>query len=126
METRGGTYCGFAGREATWAPSVNLYEAQRAYRVCVDLPGVDKATINVSVTPPADVGESPRLVLTGERPVPRSPVTSHQDGGRIKVHRMELDHGPFRREIELPNDVQHAAISASYHGGFLWIELPKA
>ena len=124
MEMREGTYCGFAGGEPAWAPSVNLYEAERAYRVCVDLAGVDKSTIDVTVRPPEDLGEPARLVVRGERPVPRSPVAA--DAGRVKVHRMELDHGPFCREIELPEDVAADGISASYHGGLLWVELPKS
>ena len=33
----------------TWTPSVNLYETETAYLVCVDLAGVDKDKIDVSI-----------------------------------------------------------------------------
>ncbi len=33
----------------TWTPSVNLYETDHAYLVCVDLAGVDKEKIDVEV-----------------------------------------------------------------------------
>jgi HSP20 family molecular chaperone IbpA len=38
---------------------------------------------------------------------------------------MEIDHGPFVREVELPDDIDHEAIRATYRVGLLWIELPK-
>ncbi len=118
-------FCGFAGPEPTWSPSVNLYEAESAYRVCMDLAGVDKATIDVSVR--SAEGDRPAtLSVSGQRPVPRSPVASRPGGSRVKVHRMELDHGPFCREVELPRDVDQEAVSATYRSGLLWVELPKA
>lgn len=116
-------FCGFAGPEPSWSPSVNLYEADRAYRVCVDLAGVEKATIDVSVKADDGAGVA-RLIVSGSRPVPRSPVAT-PGSGRIKVHRMELDHGSFCREVELPQDVDHEGVSATYRDGLLWVELPK-
>ena len=103
----------------TWTPSVNLYETESAYVVCVDLAGVDKEKIDLTVA-------DQRLKLRGSRTVPL-----HPDGGeelsnkRIKVHLMEIDHGGFSREVELPHDVEHDKISANYRNGLLWIELPK-
>jgi len=124
-EPRQDAFCGFAGPEPSWAPSVNLYETEHAYRVCVDLAGVEKSSIDVAVRGASPDGNA-RLTVSGSRPVPRSPVTSRSGSGRVKVHRMELDHGPFCREIELPQDVDHDAVSATYRSGLLWIELPKS
>lgn len=114
-------YCGFAHTDQTWAPSVNLYETNDAYRVCVDLAGVDKERIELSV-------HGPLLMIRGEREVPRSPQASRAvaAANRARVHRMEIDHGPFAREVELPADVDSQAISATYRNGLLWVELPKA
>lgn len=112
-------YCGFAPTDQTWAPSVNLYETNDAYRVCADLAGVDKQRIDVSVN-----GQI--LIIRGEREVPRSPHAAHAAGPqRARVHRMEIDHGCFCREVELPADIEPQAISATYRNGLLWIELPK-
>ena len=44
---------------------------------------------------------------------------------RIRVHLMEIDHGSFCREVELPEDVDRKRIAANYRNGMLWIELPK-
>ena len=38
---------------------------------------------------------------------------------------MEIDHGSFCREVELPNDVANDKIIATHRNGLLWIELPK-
>ena len=45
---------------------------------------------------------------------------------RMRVHLMEIDHGPFTREVELPPDADKAGITATYRNGMLWIEIPKA
>ena len=105
----------------TWTPSVNLYETETAYLVCVDLAGVEKDKIEVVLT-------EGRLRLRGARAVPIQPdggeAEAHQ-GKRLRVHLMEIDHGGFSREVELPHDVQHDRVSANYKDGLLWIELPK-
>ena len=109
-------YYGFIANE-TWAPSVNLYETEDAYKVCVDLAGVDKKKIDIEVV-------EQRLVLRGTRAVP----TCHDRrsaSSKPKLHLMEIDHGPFVREVELPRDVEKENISAKYDNGMLWIELPK-
>ena len=126
----------------TWTPNVNLYENDTAYLVCVDLAGVDKEKIEVVVA-------DQRLTLKGTRLVPApeevvaqaaaaaaaAAATNHGAPGgadaahqppRLKVHVMEIDHGPFCREVELPENVDKERISASHRNGLLWIELPKA
>lgn len=107
----------------TWTPNVNLYESETTYLVCVDLAGVDKEKISVLVA-------DQKLTLRGTRLVP----TPQPDGDvqaiaphpqRLRVHVMEIDHGPFCREVELPADVVHERITATHLNGLLWIELPK-
>lgn len=103
----------------TWTPDVNLYESEVSYLVCVDLAGVDKEKIDLEV-------REHRLLLRGARTVPAH--TDDEPGigkGRLRVHLMEIDHGPFARTVELPQNVQRDRISAQYRNGMLWIELPK-
>ena len=45
---------------------------------------------------------------------------------RVRVHLMEIDHGAFSREVELPENVDQGKIIAAYRNGMLWIEMPKA
>lgn len=107
----------------TWTPSVNLYETSAGYLVCVDLAGVDKEKIDVEV-------QENRLRLHGNRivPMPEEPEDENPEieGRRVRVHLMEIDHGSFSREVELPEHVDKDRISATYRNGMLWIEIPKA
>jgi HSP20 family molecular chaperone IbpA len=60
----------------------------------------------------------------GAGPVPADQPEPHAH--KMRVHLMEIDHGPFTREVELPPDADKAGISATYLNGMLWIEIPKA
>src|SRR4051794_6737873 len=72
----------------TWTPSVNLYETDTGYLVCVDLSGVDKEKIEITV-------EHQILRLRGQRSVPTRADGSEGDlhHRRVRVHLMEIDHG---------------------------------
>jgi HSP20 family protein len=107
----------------TWTPNVNLYEAEDAYMVCVDLAGVDKEKIDIEV-------DGRRLTIKGTRNVPLyTPAQTVAEGepprNRARVHLMEIDHGAFARVVELPHDVAQRKITADHRNGILWIELPK-
>jgi HSP20 family protein len=104
----------------TWTPQVNLYENESSYIVCVDLAGVVKEEIDLQV-------HRQSLTLRGNRLVPTQPREGAPDANQPKyrVHLMEIDHGPFVREVELPQDVEADKISATYRNGMLWIDLPK-
>ena len=116
----------FFSLNETWTPNVNLYENRTSYLVCVDLAGVDKEKIDVEVV-------DQRLKLRGVRPVPQCEESEPEPPGaaapgttrRIRVHLMEIDHGAFAREVELPADADRESITANYRNGLLWIEIPK-
>ena len=120
------SYFSFCPSE-TWTPSVNLYETAESYLVCADLAGVDKEKIDVEVN-----GQV--LKLRGSRAVPAHVDAAGEAGAgeavahgqkRVRIHLMEIDHGGFCREVELPEDVDRERIAANYRNGMLWIELPK-
>lgn len=102
----------------TWTPNVNLYETETYYLVCVDLAGVEKDKIDIEVA-------DGQLSLKGHRSVPVQSPASTSDQARVRVHLMEIDHGSFRRHVELPKDVLNEQITATYENGLLWIQLPK-
>lgn len=125
MEQVNKGYYGFYPSD-TWTPSVNLYETAASYLVCVDLAGVEKEKIDVEV-------HENRLRLKGTRAVPMKASgkesgeeSGETDSKRVRVHLMEIDHGSFSREVELPENVDQFKILAEYRNGMLWIEIPKA
>jgi HSP20 family protein len=105
-------YYSFYANE-TWTPSVNLYETDESYQVCVDLAGVDKEKIDIEV-------HGQRLTIKGN-----SETGTESQHRRTRVHLMEIDHGAFMRVVELPRDVVNQRITAEHRNGILWIELPK-
>lgn len=103
----------------TWMPPVNLYETESEYLLCVDLAGVEKDKMDLSVADGV-------LRLRGRRAVPHWPAASSEPPPQhLRVHLMEIDHGPFSRAVELPRNVDSDAISAVHANGLLWIRLPK-
>lgn len=108
---------GFFYPNENWTPNVNLYETGSAYLVCVDLAGVDKEKIDVEVA-------DQRLKLRGARATP-SYSAEGETQEKVRVHLMEIDHGAFTREVEIPADADRHNISATYRNGLLWIEIPK-
>jgi HSP20 family protein len=86
--------------------------------VCVDLSGVEKEKIDIEVV-------NGRLRMSGNRAVPMWTDGETKTNIRIRMHLMEIDHGSFARDVELPQDVHHEQINARYRDGMLWIELPK-
>ncbi len=109
------SYFNYSLNEA-WRPNVNLYETDSAYLVCVDLAGVEKQEIDVTV-------KQHMLHIRGTRAIPTSKGLTEKS--RFRVHLMEIDHGQFSRDVELPENVDQRRITASHRHGMLWIELPK-
>lgn len=114
----------------TWTPDVNLYESEQVYIVCVDLAGVNKEEIDIEIA-------GSQLRVRGRRKVPTEEDAVEQGEGqgvppekpreaRFRVHLMEIDHGAFCREVDLPENVDRDKIKARYRNGFLWIRIPKA
>ena len=109
---------GFFYPNENWTPSVNLYETSSSYLVCVDLAGVDKEKIDVEVA-------DQRLKLRGAREMPSYIPATQDPQEKVRVHLMEIDHGAFVREVEIPADADRHKITATYRNGLLWIEIPK-
>ena len=110
---------GFFYPSESWTPNVNLYETSSSYLVCVDLAGVEKEKIDVEVA-------DHRLKLRGSRQMPNyNPDEPPDPNEKVRIHLMEIDHGAFVREVEIPTDSDRQNITASYRNGLLWIEIPK-
>jgi HSP20 family protein len=95
-----------------WSPSLDAFEDKDKYVVSVELPGLSKEAINVTV-------HDGVLTISGER----KSNTESKDG---TVHRTERSYGKFSRSVSLPTAVKADKVSAGYKDGVLIVEIPKA
>ena len=91
---------------------LDLFEAEEAYRVEAELPGVAAADLDITVTD--DV-----LVLAGEKKA----ESDEAAGERTHSERV---FGEFRRSIQLPGPVEAGAVEARVADGVLTLVLPKS
>jgi HSP20 family protein len=97
-----------------WEPAINAYRCERCIRICVDLAGVDRSRIDLTVEPQ-------RVVIRGARELPEP---THTEDRAVQLLAMEIDYGPFIREVPLPAEVEIEQAHAEQHNGLLWISLP--
>ena len=97
---------------ADWTPSLDAHEDQDKFVVAVEIPGMKKEDMNVSV-------HDGVLTVSGER-------KSEKDVKDGTVHRRERFYGKFSRSVSLPSAVRADKVNATYKDGVLTIEIPKA
>jgi HSP20 family protein len=93
-----------------WAPLVDVSETENELVVRLDLPGVDRESVDVQLA-----GET--LVIRGERRGDRG------EGERL-VH-AERPVGVFQRSFNLSLPIQTERVTAGYKDGVLTVTLPK-
>lgn len=96
--------------QGAWSPPVDLVETDENLYIRAELPGVESSDIDISLA--GNV-----LTIRGERRAMKEPGET--------VHFAETDFGRFVRRVELPLEVDPAAVRAEYHNGMLRIILPK-
>lgn len=98
-------------RERLWRPPVDVYEDQDAITLQIDLPAVERESLDVQVT-----GEE--LVIRGERK-----WVKPADGAALHSER---PYGQFHRAFRLGIPVQQSDVAATYRDGVLSVRLPKS
>jgi HSP20 family protein len=97
-----------------WRPAINAFKCDKGMRICVELAGIDRSEVDLTVEPQ-------RVTIRGTR---RSPEPGQEDDHAVQMIAFEIDYGPFERVIELPLPINVDAARAEQRNGFLWIELP--
>lgn len=98
--------------QPVWAPRMDLIETDNAYRIHLDVPGIDKDDLKINY-------QDNQLTVSGERPSPQS-------GNNEEFVRVERSFGSFYRSFSLPKTVNADRIQATYEHGVLTISVPKA
>jgi HSP20 family protein len=94
-----------------WTPSLDLHEDKDNLYVRMDLPGMKREDIDVSL-------HEGSLSISGER-------KSEKKHEEAEVYRAERFFGRFQRTVSLPTPVAAEKVKAEYKDGILSITLPK-
>ncbi len=95
-----------------WTPALDVYDDKDHLVVKVELPGMKKDDIEISM-------HDGTLTVSGER------KTEHEEK-EGQSFRSERYFGKFQRSLTLPTAVDAGKIKASYKDGVLTVDLPKA
>ena len=101
----------FSGIRHGFRPNVDCFHTDDPHTltVVVELPGVDPRSLQV-------VAGERLLVIAGERKRPKVP-------GRV-YQQMEIETGPFQRQVRLVEDVDPSRAEATVENGVLTVVLP--
>ena len=102
---------GYEAGISSFTPVVNSREADDAYYVEVDLPGVKKSDIVIDV-------KDNVLSISGERKIKNEIKESD-------YYKVESRYGKFTRSFTLPKDVDTDKIVANSKNGVLEVKIPK-
>jgi len=97
-----------------WQPAINAYRCETCIRICVELAGVDRSEIDLTV-------RDRHVWIRGLRDVPEP---TDAEGRALQTLAMEIDYGSFQREIHLPAAIEVNEVHADQRNGMLWIHLP--
>jgi HSP20 family protein len=101
-----------SGLFSGWTPALDLYDEKDRFLVSVELPGMTKDAINISL-------HDGVLTVSGER-------KHEREGKEGETFRSERYFGKFQRSVTLPATVDSAKVKASYKDGVLLVDLPKS
>ena len=94
-----------------WQPGIDVFETEKAMIVRVELAGVRREDLRLSVD--GDV-----LRVGGSRRLP--------PGEDVRsLHQMEIPFGPFERSVRIRVPFEREGVAAHLEDGFLTVTLPK-
>lgn len=100
-----------AGASRLLKPNVDIAESDKEYTITVEVPGVDKEGIQISL-------DDGTLTIRGEK-------KQEKEEKNKNYHRIERSYGSFQRVLSLPNDADSEKIDATFKNGVLTLTLPK-
>jgi HSP20 family molecular chaperone IbpA len=100
-----------AERHPVWEAPLDMFETERELWIVVALPGVSPASVEIRI-------EASALIVSGERLLPA-------ELRRARIHRLEIPHGRFQRQSELPPG-RYELMAKELAEGCLTLRLRKA
>jgi HSP20 family protein len=93
-----------------WRPPTDVYEVGDGFVVVVELAGVEEQNLSVTL-------DNGRLRVAGTRPL-------LDVGDSKQLLQLEIEQGPFERQITLPGDTDAERVRARFKNGLLLIHVP--
>jgi HSP20 family protein len=102
-------------------PAAEIHETEDTYTIALELPGVDRSSIDVKATDRS-------LIIIAERRSPKPPADSSAvaEGNRRAPLLSEFRYGTWSRSFRFPGGIQRDALEAHYRDGLLTVTAPKA
>ena len=104
-------YNDFTADNINWIPKVDIEESELSFYITVEIPGISKKDINVSL-------HDNRLKISGERKI-------NSESNNDNFHYKEIGNGKFKRSFNLPESIDKNKIQEKFKDGLLSIELSK-
>jgi len=98
-----------------WVPRADVTENESGYVIELDIPGVAKTDVNVSL-------HEGVLRISGETKAHAEP----EEDSKVRLHRRERVYGKFERSFKLPDDVDSEGVDARFSDGVLYLQVPRA
>lgn len=97
--------------EPLWEPALDFSEGEKAYVVRLEIPGVTRDDLDVTI-------DGTLLTLSGKRE-----VREEKKGEDFLWQERQM--GRFMRTLRLPAPVRESEVMATYENGILTVTLPK-
>ncbi|NDG02942.1 MAG: Hsp20/alpha crystallin family protein, partial [Synechococcaceae bacterium WBB_34_004] len=100
--------------QAERVPAAEVIETNDSYQISLELPGVDRESIDVKATERS-------LVISAER---KAPESANETEAQALVR--EFRYGNWSRSFRFPSGIEREGIAAHYRDGLLTVTAPKA
>jgi HSP20 family protein len=101
-------------------PAAEVRDTETGYRICLELPGVERSSIDVKATDRS-------LVISAERQAPEAAADAEAPAPEAADPLLsEFRYGTWSRSFRFPSGIEREGITAHYRDGLLTVMAPKA
>ncbi|MCP9796916.1 MULTISPECIES: Hsp20/alpha crystallin family protein [Cyanophyceae] len=112
-------------------PAAEIHETEDTYTIALELPGVDRASIDVKATDRSLIISAERRCQPSAATAAASPEDGNGETPAAEARRRapllsEFRYGTWSRSFRFPGGIQRDALEAHYRDGLLTVTAPKA
>jgi HSP20 family protein len=112
-------------------PAAEIHETEDSYTIALELPGVERASIDVKATDRSLIISAERRGQPSAAPGATAPEAGQGEAPAAEGRRRapllsEFRYGTWSRSFRFPGGIQRDALEAHYRDGLLTVTAPKA